>query len=157
MLCRQYKPFRQKSQSAHLFPLQAFDVLLHPVCAGFLHLVCCVGVDVQRKRRCGVAEVFLYGFDVVSVFDGSNCVAVSEIVKAHIFHANRFDDALEAVIDGAMSQKASQRIGKHQIVFVVPRKARILSHVALLFLLRAKQRKYAWRNRQNAAFPVLGR
>ena len=29
-------------------------------------------------------------------------IRVSEIVKAHIFHANRLDDALEAVIDGAV-------------------------------------------------------
>ena len=29
-------------------------------------------------------------------------IRVSEIVKAHIFHANRFDDALEAVIDGTV-------------------------------------------------------
>ena len=102
MLRNQYKPFRQKSQSTHLFPLQAFDVLLHPVCAGFLHLVCCVGVDIQRKRGRGVTEIFLYGFDIIPVFKGRNCVAVSEVMKTHIFHANRLDDAFEAVIDGAM-------------------------------------------------------
>ena len=33
-------------------------------------------VDVQRKGRCGVSQIALYGLDVVSALNGGNSVAM---------------------------------------------------------------------------------
>ena len=56
------------------FPLRevqnVFDVALHALCAGLLHLVRDVTVDIQRESGGGVTQVALNGFDVVTASDG---------------------------------------------------------------------------------------
>ena len=52
--------------------LDFVDVLLHPVGACPLHRVSDMPVDIQSERCRGVAQVALYGLDIISRPDGSN-------------------------------------------------------------------------------------
>ena len=60
--------------SAALF--HPLDVFLHPVRAGFLHLVRDVGVDFQGERRRGVTEVSLDRLDVIPGLNGCDRISV---------------------------------------------------------------------------------
>ena len=52
------------------------DKTLHAVGTFALHLVSHMAVYVQRKGRCGVAQITLHGLDVVASADRGDCVGV---------------------------------------------------------------------------------
>ena len=68
------------------FPLRevqnVFDVALHALCAGLLHLVRDVTVDIQRESGGGVTQVALNGFDVVTASDGCDGIRMPKVVEA---------------------------------------------------------------------------
>ena len=47
-----------------IYPLQAFNHPFHPVCRGFLHLLCHMAVDVQREGNSGMTQVLRYRLDI---------------------------------------------------------------------------------------------
>ena len=63
------------------YPLRSFyrilDKSLHPVCAGPVHLLGNVGINIQRGRRVRVAEVALHRLNIISRADSGNRVGMS--------------------------------------------------------------------------------
>ena len=66
------------------------DKTLHAVGTFALHLVGHMAVYVQRKGRCGVAQITLHCLDVVPGADRSDCVGVTQIVETGIGTTRRF-------------------------------------------------------------------
>jgi hypothetical protein len=66
-------------------------------------------IDIQRECGGGVTQIALKGLDVVAVSDRDDSILVSEIVKAELRTAHAFDDALEAIIDGAIGQNEAPK------------------------------------------------
>ena len=64
-------PETAASQGGH-----GFDIRLHPGCALLLHLHGDMAVYVQRKGRCGVSKVTLYGLDVIPGADSGHGVGM---------------------------------------------------------------------------------
>ena len=65
----------------YFFPLQLkvediCNVIVHPVCAGLLHLLRYMAVHVQGKGGCRVAKVAGNGFDIIPRTDRCHCVAM---------------------------------------------------------------------------------
>ena len=60
------------------------DKTLHAVGTFALHLVSHMAVYVQRKGRCGVAQITLHGLDVVASADRGDCVGVTQVVETGI-------------------------------------------------------------------------
>ena len=52
------------------------DILLHTVCAGLLHLLCDVTINLHCKCRRSVAEIFLERFDIVPRFQAIHSISV---------------------------------------------------------------------------------
>ena len=52
------------------------DKPFHSIGGLLPHLLGDMAVDVQREAGGGMAQVPLHGLDVISAFDGDNCVAV---------------------------------------------------------------------------------
>ena len=47
-----------------------------------------------------VAQVALYGFDIISCLQGGHCIAVPQIMQPGIRNIDRSRDPLKRVIDG---------------------------------------------------------
>lgn len=60
------------------------DKTLHAVGTFALHLVSHMTIHVQRKGRCGVAQVPLHRLDVVPGADRGDCVGVTQVVETGI-------------------------------------------------------------------------
>ena len=58
------------------------DVLLHSISGLLSHFPAGMGVNIHGKRSGRVSQIFLQGFYVLSVFNHSNGVGMSEIMKA---------------------------------------------------------------------------
>ena len=85
--------------------LDDVDEPLHPVGAFLLHLVRDVAVDVQREGRRGVAQVGLYGFDVVADLQGGHRVGMPHVVEADLRRADLFHDLLVEALQGVRIQR----------------------------------------------------
>ena len=59
-----------------LQPGNALDEALHAGCAGLLHLLRNVAVDIQSKSRRVVAQILLYCLDVVPALESGDRIAV---------------------------------------------------------------------------------
>ena len=66
------------------------DKTLHAVSTFALHLVSHMAVYVQRKGRCGVAQVPLHRLDIVASADRGDCVGVTQVVETGIGTTRRF-------------------------------------------------------------------
>ena len=64
--------------------------MLHAVGTFALHLVSHMAVYVQRKGRCGVAQITLHRLDVVPGADRGDCVGVAQVVETGIGTTRRF-------------------------------------------------------------------
>ena len=60
-----------RSEFPFVFPLAGnfVDILLHPLGAFALHLICHMAIDVEGEGGSGVAQIPLDGFNVVPAFD----------------------------------------------------------------------------------------
>ena len=76
--------------------------LLHPLCAVLLHLFRHMAIHIQCESSCGMAEIFLHGFNVVAAFDTGNCVCVAQVVKTGGWRTDLLYDPLEAVVHRAI-------------------------------------------------------
>ena len=56
--------------------VHSFDKLLHPGSAFLLHLLSYMAIDIQGKSRGGVAQIFLYGFDIITGTDSCYGIGV---------------------------------------------------------------------------------
>ena len=54
----------------------ALDKVLHPVCAILLHLPCGMAVDIQCKRRCRMAQVFLHSLNIIPARESEYCIGM---------------------------------------------------------------------------------
>ena len=66
------------------------DKTLHAVGTFALHLVSHMAVYVQRKGRCGVAQISLHRLDVISGADRGNGVGVTQVVETGVRTTRRF-------------------------------------------------------------------
>ena len=57
------------------------DKPFHSIGGLLPHLLGDMTVNVQREAGGGMAQIALHGLDVISAFDGDNCVAVSKIME----------------------------------------------------------------------------
>ena len=71
------------------------DELLHAVSGFTAHLLSSVSVNIQGERCRGMTKVALYGFDVVTVFNRSHCIAVTQIMEAGIIQPQTADNFLK--------------------------------------------------------------
>ena len=94
-------------KTCELTTRDAFDILLHAGCAGLLHLVCDVTVNVQRERCSSTAQIPLYGFDIVPGADRSNGVRMPQITEPGIGAANGSRKLLEFPIDCRLGQRVA--------------------------------------------------
>ena len=79
-------------------PLQfhyLFDETLHALGAVLPHPLCKVGVSVQGKGRCGVAQIALDGLYIIPGPDSVDGVGVAQIVKADPLQACGFGERPE--------------------------------------------------------------
>ena len=127
------------------------------VCRRLPHLLRDMPVHIQRKARRRVAEVCLYGFDVVPAFNGDHGIAVPQIVKAQPVRPDLTDDILEMVVDGEVAQVRAELVGEHQVPPVVPRHIRDLLPMLLQPLFLFQKPHDGIRNGHNTASAVLGR
>ena len=131
--------------------------MLHAVGTFDPHLVRTVSVEVQGEGRRRVTQILLNRLDVVSGAERVDRVSVPQVVDADAGHAQRADDLLEAVVQRAEGRVASQLIGEHQVVLVVPGASRFLRPLALQCLLFPEQIHHIGRGHDQAAFAVLCR
>ena len=80
-----------------------------------LHLVRYMSINIECEGCCGMSEIFLNGFDVVSALDRGHRIGVAQIMKSGVGQAKFLHYALKAVIDGSVREIASSRICKNQI------------------------------------------
>ena len=66
------------------------DKTLHAVGTFALHLAGHMAVYVQRKGRCGVAQITLHRLDIVASADRGDCVGVTQVVETGIGTTRRF-------------------------------------------------------------------
>ena len=59
------------------------NVLLHPVGGTLTHTLGGVSVDIQGKTGGRMAQIRLYGLDVIPAFNGSNGITMSEVLDCH--------------------------------------------------------------------------
>ena len=75
-------------------------------------------IDIQRECGAGVTQIALKCLDVVAVSDRDDCVLMPQIVKAERRTAHAFDDALEAIIDGAIGQDSALPVREDKIALL---------------------------------------
>lgn len=131
--------------------------LLHMVCRRLPHLLGDMPVHIQREARRRVAEVCLYGFDVVAAFNGDYGVAVPQIVKAQPVQPDLTDNILEVVVDSEVAQVRAELVDEHQVPPIVPRHIRDLLTMLLQPLFLLQKPHDGIRNSHNTASAVLGR
>ena len=54
----------------------SFDVLLHPLCAGFFHTFGNMAVHIQREGCRCVTQIFLYRLHIVTILEGQHGVGM---------------------------------------------------------------------------------
>ena len=59
-------------KTCELTTRDAFNLLLHAGCAGLLHLHGDMTVNIQRERCSSMAQIALYGFDIITGTNGGN-------------------------------------------------------------------------------------
>lgn len=120
------------------------------------HLLADVTVDVQRKGRRGVTEVFLEGFDIHTAFQTDHRVGVPQIVDPGLRRADLRRQPLEAVVDGPVRQVPAEGAGEDQAGFdpLVSQKA---PQLVLSRSLLSEELGDAGRHGNDAALVVLRR
>ena len=96
------------------------DIGLHSDCAGLLHLVGHVAINIQSKSCGSMAKVTLNSLDVIPGTQRSNSITVPEIMKSCIRPANGCDDFFEMPHHGLRNQISTQLICKNQIQRIGP-------------------------------------
>ena len=66
------------------------------------HLLRNVPVNVQSKGGCGVAQVALYGLDVIPVLEGQDGECMAEIMHPAGRDADCFHDFLEVIAERSL-------------------------------------------------------
>ena len=112
--------------------------MLHAVGAFALHLVSHMAVYVQRKGRCGVAQITLHCLDVVSGADCGNSVGVTQVVETGIGTTDGRNNALVLTVDRRLCQVRPELIGKDQTFRILPVTAqqKLLLHLPSALLLQ---------------------
>ena len=106
------KPFDPLSD-----PLQVENLCneaLHALRTCGSHVICEVTIDVQGERRCGMAEIALHGFDVISSADAVDSVGVAKVMYPCVGDADALYHTFEAVEDRTVGNIAPKLISKHQ-------------------------------------------
>lgn len=67
-----------------LCTLQLLKIPLHSGCAIFFHTLRNMAVHIQRKCRCGMAQVFLHSFHIIAILEGEDGEGMPKIVNAGI-------------------------------------------------------------------------
>ena len=93
-------------------------VRFHSGCAVLLHLLRDVAVNVQGERGRSVAQIALYGLNVVAGVDRCNGVRVSEIVEPGIWPSDGGGELLEFPVYGGLIQRSANFIGEYKVAFV---------------------------------------
>jgi hypothetical protein len=73
-----------------------------------LHLIRNMSINIECEGCCGMSEIFLNGFDVVSALDRGHRIGVAQIMKSGVGQAKFLHNALKAVIrnfDNALTQE----------------------------------------------------
>ena len=91
------------------------DKTLHAVGAFALHLVGHMAVYVQRKGRCGVAQISLHCLDVVPGADCGDCVGMAQVVETGIGTTDGRDDTLVFAVDCRLRQVRPELVGKDEV------------------------------------------
>ena len=133
------------------------DKALHTVGALLLHLIRHVSVDVQRERCRGVAEIALYGFDIVSGLQCCYSVGVPHVMETNVRCANLGDNLLEMVVDRIGVQVAAKLIGKDQVHRILEAFAMFKLPGHLLLLGAVQDIHDLPGGLQLSGLPVLGR
>ena len=94
-------------KTCELTTRDAFDILLHAGCAGLLHLHRDMTVNVQRERCSSMAQIALYGFDIITGTNGGNGVRMPQIMEPGIGAANGGGKLLAFPIDCRLGQRAA--------------------------------------------------
>ena len=108
------------------FPLRtenSLDKALHAGGAVLLHALREVAVSVQGKARAGVAQVALYGFDIVTRSNGVDRICMAEIMKTHTFQTGGLDRGGKPPFHSLLEQRPANLIRKGQAVGVIPQRA----------------------------------
>ena len=135
----------------------ALDESLHPLRAFLLHLVGHMTVDVERKGRGVVPEVFLHRLDVVAGFERGDRVAVSEVVKVCLGEAGLGHKAFEVEIHRLGAKVSARGRGKDQPHRIRPLATEQEPLLILFGALQAQHVEHIVRRRQYPHLPVLGR
>lgn len=107
---------------------QALDILFHTPGAFPFHANGSVSISAERKSGSGMAKVFLESFDIISGFQAVNRKGMPEIMELHISQADLLHDLLIVPINRLVCYKASELIGKHQVVLVANAAPRSFAH-----------------------------
>lgn len=96
---------------------QAVEIALHAVGAVLLHLLGNVAVDVQRERRRRVADVRLYGLDIVAILQGNDSIGVP------LRYTHDIKTLLEAlgnhVMNGSEPDKSAMSAGAYILYSII--------------------------------------
>ena len=106
------KPFDPLSD-----PLQVENLCneaLHALRTCGSHVICEVTIDVQGERRCGMAEIALHGFDVISSPDTVNGVGVARVMYPCAWNADARYHSLEAVENRPVGNISAKFVSKYQ-------------------------------------------
>lgn len=106
----------------YFFPLQICDPLyisLHAGGAVLLHLFADVPIHIQRKGGCGMAEVALHGFDVITVLEGEDRMGVSQVMHPGVGRTDFRCEFFEVDVNGLRAEVSSQRGGKDKSTLVL--------------------------------------
>ena len=103
------------SEADFLCLFQVRNKCLHTVCAVLPHLVCDMTVNVQSESSGSVSQVALNGFDIVTVLQGCDRVAVAQIVKPSFGNPHTGGNLFEVCSDRILGKVSSEFIGENQI------------------------------------------
>ena len=74
-----------------------------------------MAVYVQRKGRCGVAQITLHRLDIVAGADRGDCVGVTQVVETGIGTTDGCNDALVLAVDCRLCQVRPELVGKDEV------------------------------------------
>ena len=104
-----------------IFCVQLLVESLHPAGTVLPHLLGYMTVHIQCELCGCVAQICLYGLDVIACVEGCDSEAVAQIVEPGIIgEIGPLGDLLEVLDHRASDEIFSGGIGEHQIELVVP-------------------------------------
>ena len=92
-----------------------FNTVIHTLCTSYLSFFGYVSIYFQSKIRCGVTEVCLHNFYIITTFKCFCGIIVSQIMEAFFWQSNLSNDFLKMFADGSVSEVSSKFVFKNKI------------------------------------------